>query len=131
MLRNKECARSNGVLVARRQTPKVSAKLPVEVVHALQRLKLTNVPASLPMLKLSANVRVGGYIACVLMEHMDCEDHCGVTMKARSSSLFGIKTWRTALSFGQAALRPGNLAAVCRNSTSKGAKASKAPENTT
>ncbi|XP_049267625.1 uncharacterized protein LOC125756747 [Rhipicephalus sanguineus] len=74
----------NGVIPTQ-QTPTISAKLPEEAVHVLERLKRTNVPARLPTLQLSAVVYVGGYIARVVMEHMDCEDCCAVTTKALSN----------------------------------------------
>ncbi|KAH6927348.1 hypothetical protein HPB50_001999 [Hyalomma asiaticum] len=85
VLRSEEAGQNNGVVVARQQTPKISTKLPAEAVHVLERLKRTNVPASLPTLQLSAVVCVGGYIACVVMEHMDCDDCCAVTIKALSN----------------------------------------------
>lgn len=72
-------------VVARLQTPTISAKLPEEAIHVLERLKRTNVPASLPTLQLSAVVYVGGYLARVVMEYIDCEGCCAVTTKALSN----------------------------------------------
>ncbi|KAL1426101.1 hypothetical protein MTO96_018574 [Rhipicephalus appendiculatus] len=80
-----EAGQNNGALVARQQTPRISTKLPEEAVHVLECLKRTNVPASLPTLKLSATVYVGGYIARIVMEPMDCENCCAVTTKALSN----------------------------------------------
>ncbi|KAH6932411.1 hypothetical protein HPB50_005354 [Hyalomma asiaticum] len=82
VLRSEEAGQNNRVVVARQQTPTISAKLPQEAVHVSERLKRTNVPASLPTLQLSATVYVGGYIARVVMEHTDCKDCCAVTTKA-------------------------------------------------
>ncbi|KAH6919552.1 hypothetical protein HPB50_029468 [Hyalomma asiaticum] len=85
VLRSEEAGQNNGAVVARQQTPTISTKLPEEAVHVLERLKRTNVPTSLPTLQLSAVVYVGGYIARVDLEHMDCDDCCAVTTKALSN----------------------------------------------
>ncbi|KAH6919553.1 hypothetical protein HPB50_029469 [Hyalomma asiaticum] len=85
VLRSEEAGRNNGPVVARQQTPTISTKLPEEAIHVLERLKRTNVPTSLPTLQLSAVGYVGGYIARVVMEHMDCDDCCAVTTKALSN----------------------------------------------
>lgn len=58
-----------------------SFELPPEAGHALKRLRVARVPASLPMLQLSANVYVGGYIAHIIREHATCDSCCYLTSK--------------------------------------------------
>lgn len=67
------------------QMPVISTKLPEEALEVLKRLKVETVPASLPTLELSATVYVGGYIARVVMEHMECEDCQALTAKPLSN----------------------------------------------
>lgn len=42
---------------------------------------MCSVPAALPTLQLSATVYIGGYIARVVSEHIDCEKCCALTTK--------------------------------------------------
>ncbi|XP_077489494.1 uncharacterized protein LOC144100410 [Amblyomma americanum] len=56
-------------------------ELPRAALEILGRLDVQHVPASLPTLQLSATFYVGGYIARVISEHMECEQCCLLTTK--------------------------------------------------
>ncbi|KAL1419456.1 hypothetical protein MTO96_025440 [Rhipicephalus appendiculatus] len=66
MLHNEQLEVSKGLLLDAPGASGSSVELPPEAVHILERLKVAGVPASLPMLQLSAMVYVGGYVTCVI-----------------------------------------------------------------
>ncbi|KAH8032740.1 hypothetical protein HPB51_001438 [Rhipicephalus microplus] len=74
---HRECAqRSTGTLLTE-ASPSLTQQVPQlqRAACVLQRLNATVLPQHLPSLEISATVYVGGYIACVINEHM-CSGSC-------------------------------------------------------
>lgn len=85
VLHSQEPGHSNALSTVRPQTPKSVAELSVAAVKVLERLKAPTIPGGFPTLQVSATVYVGGYIARVVNEHIECENCVALTTKPLSS----------------------------------------------
>lgn len=85
VLHNERPELSKGLLLVAPGACGSSVELPPEAVRVLERLKVARVPANLPKLQLSATVYVGGYVACVIREHVTCDSCCSMTSKPLSN----------------------------------------------
>ncbi|XP_070396043.1 uncharacterized protein [Dermacentor albipictus] len=71
---------SKGVLLETPQVSKSSAELPKRAVNVLEDLRRPNV-AKFATLQVSATVYVGGYIARVVKEHIECDSCSAIVTK--------------------------------------------------
>ncbi|KAH8033744.1 hypothetical protein HPB51_015776 [Rhipicephalus microplus] len=66
-------------------TPKDPSELSRGATDVLKRFKVKTVQAILPTLQVTTTVYMGGYIARVVREHIDCDYCCQLTSKSPSS----------------------------------------------
>lgn len=84
VLHEQESGPSNALPAAAR-TPRDPSELPRGATAVLKRFKVKTVPAILPTLQVTATVYMGGYIARVVREHIDCDYCWQLTSKVPSS----------------------------------------------
>ncbi|KAH8028944.1 hypothetical protein HPB51_020871 [Rhipicephalus microplus] len=84
VLHEQESGPSNA-LPAVTRTPRDPSELSRGATDVLKRFKMKTVPAILPTLQVTATVDMGGYIARVVREHIDCDYCCQLTSKVPSS----------------------------------------------
>ncbi|KAL1414067.1 hypothetical protein MTO96_000974 [Rhipicephalus appendiculatus] len=92
VVRTEEAGPSKGILPESTKASEGSAELPAVAVSVLKCLELPTIP-KFPTLQLSAVVYVGGYIARVVREHMECESCCAVTSKPLTKQPLQQLTW--------------------------------------
>nr|XP_050022891.1 uncharacterized protein LOC126516841 [Dermacentor andersoni] len=84
ILHEQELVQSKALPAAVR-TRKEQSILPSAAIHILERFNVQTVPTSLPTLQVTATVYMGGYIARVVREHMECYNCGELTSKVPSS----------------------------------------------